>query len=270
MRYYLAFAAPVLLGIASGAAAQYRADMPAMAPDRAGLPATNARPKAQDPDAPRAQTAEMFRHWYAAAHLPTVLLFWNRELTDETTTQHAEVANSHEELTTSATSNSISTQHDSHQESFLRSQTGGQYEEIDPMLSARMETAFQGEWLGAGVKLIDRSTLIRRTSTKAAGQDRSDLQMMEAVALQKGIEYLVEVLPNPRSDSPTGFVFMVRVKHLPSATLVTQFLTPAKPSAGPAHWVTTDHGYEKQRDNRTSPETIGIQLAVEVMRRLAR
>ena len=263
MRYYLAFAAPALLGLASGAAAQYRPDMPAMAPDRAGLPATNARSLAPDPDAPRAQAAERFRHWYAAAHRPTMLLFWNRELTDETATHYADVANSHEELNTSTSRDGFSAQHDSHQESFLRPLTGGQYEEINPMLSAQMETAFQGEW-------IDRSTLIRMTSTKAAVPDRSDLQMMESVALQKGVEYLVEVLPNPRADSPTGLVFMVRVKHLPSATLVAQFLTPAEPAAGPAHWVTTGNGYEKRRDNRTNPQTIGTQLAVEVMRRLAR
>lgn len=279
MRWIQAAIAASIIAAPWASHAQYRPDTTGGG-YRDGLPAVNAQPVARDPDATSIQVTGAFRRWYASVNKPALLIFWNRELTDDATTRYADVTQGREETrsTKSAvggqgathTSGDDATSKISSQESSKRILTGGEHTPLDPLLSARMETAFQTAWLEAGTELVDRNAIIRKMSTVASQQDRADTQLLESVSLGQGVEYLVEVLPNSTPQGATGLTFLVRVKHLPSATLVAQFLTSAQPPAGAAHWVATRGGFEKQRDNRTTPETMGAELAVEVMQRMAR
>lgn len=247
---------------------------------RSDAPAVNPLRPPADPDAASNQITSTFRRWYASANHPAMLIFWNRELTDDATTRFADTSVSHEEVRASKdgtggkdavkTSETDASSKVTSQETSKRILTGGEHVTLDPMLSARMDSAFEAAWLGVGVELVDRNAIIRKMSTVASKEDRGDTQLLESVSLGQGIEYLVEVLPNPSAQSATGLVFLVKVKHLPSATLVAQFLSSAQPPRGPAYWAAKESGFSQQSDDRTSPETIGAELAVEVMQRMAR
>lgn len=268
MKQRIVLVAAALAALPAMAQAQYRNE-PAPAPGyRPGQPQVMAPPPVENPDAQSQQATNAFRRWYASAQSPAMLIFWNRELTDQATTQYAEVSTTREEIRGTPESGAQSKV--GMQEAYKRSMTPGQYAQLDPMLSARLETAFQAAWLQSGVEIVDRAALIRKMSTVASQADRADGQLLEAVALEQGIQYLVEVLPNAAQGSPTGFNFLVKVKHLPSSSVMAQFLSSAQPPAGAARWAATSQGFEKRREDRTTPETVGAQLAVETMGRLIR
>jgi hypothetical protein len=206
-----------------------------------------------------------------------MLVFWNRELTDETTTRYAEVSSDREETRTSKSSkgndNSLSKSEDtleskiSSGEKSSRALTGGTYTALDPNTSSLFQTAFQQAWLTKGVEVVDRNAIIRNMSIVANKEDRGDLQLLEASALKQNIQYLIEVLPNANSGSPTGYVFQVKIIHLPSSTVVAQFLSSGAPPRGPDVWVAGPSGFVKQSQDRADPERIGAELAVEAMGR---
>jgi hypothetical protein len=217
---------------------------------RPGMPDVNARRPEADPQAGAIETAAAFRGWYARASRPTMMVFWNRELTDETSTERSAV------VTTRERADAWSDRNGAHAERSART-------------AAELEAAFQTAWLDNGVKLLDRTALVRKTSATAVRGDREDLQFLETVALERGVQYLVEVLPTPQGASPTGWVFMVRVKHLPSSRMVAQFNTQAAPAAGPERLVAAPGGFERRRDTRAAtPETVGTELAFQTMARL--
>jgi hypothetical protein len=235
---------------------------------RPDLPAVNLARPAQAAGAAQGQTAEAFRRWYAQAKRPSMVVFWNREQTDQTTSQVSIISTTREEASASWSRRSAQASASSTTEVGLRAAGSGTYAAMDPLESAQLEGAFQGAWLQNGARLIDRTAIIRKKSVGASREDRSDVQFLEAAALEQGVHYLVEVLPVPRSSSPTGHMFMVKVKHLPSATVVAQFTTAAKPPAGPTRLVAAPGGFERRRDQTVTPETIGAELAYQTMSRL--
>lgn len=275
----MAAIAAAIMAAPGVASAQYRPEAapPAMRP---GQPAVMAAPVRRDPDAVGNQIANDFRRWYAQARKPSLLIFWNRELTDEATTEYAEVKTDREDVRRRRTSTGdqdslVQTEDDSQSkvatsETARRRATGGAYAPLDRMLSSQLESAFQETWLQSGAELVDRTALIRKMSTVAGQADRSDTQFMESLALEQGVDYLVEVLPNPNATSPTGLVFLVKIKHLPSSTVIAQFNTPAQPAAGEGYWAAGSGGFERRSENRTNPETIGATLAVQTMQRFLR
>lgn len=254
--------------VSAPAHAQYRTEAPTAPGYRPGQPQVLAAPPPENPEAQSQQATTAFRRWYASAQRPALLIFWNRELSDQATTQYAEVSTTREQV--QGTPESGAQSKVAMQEAYRRAMGPGQYAALDPMLSARLETAFQAAWLQSGVEVVDRTALIRKMSTVASKEDRADTQLLESVALEQGVQYLVEVLPNATQSSPTGFNFLVKVKHLPSSTVMAQFLSAAQPPAGPSRWAATPGGFEKRTENRTTPETVGAQLAVETMGRLVR
>lgn len=246
---------------------------------RDGEPAVLAPPPPpEDPQAHNRQVSAAFRGWYARAKRPAMMVFWNRELTDEAITQYVESQVSREQTQGSqngvggkdspASSSQTVQSKVASQETSRRAVTGGRYAPMDPLLSSQLEAAFQSAWLGLSVELVDRNAIIRAMSTVATDAQRADTQLLESVSLKQGVEYLIEVLPIATSASPTGLVFQVRVKHLPSSTLVAQFNTSALPPAGPASWSAGPGGFQKRAGSSpTDPESIGAELAFQTMAR---
>jgi hypothetical protein len=275
----IALAAAAALCAPGVASAQYRQE-PANPGYRPGQPAVNAAPVRRVPNARVDGIANDFRRWYGQAQRPSLLIFWNRELSDEATTEYAEVKTDKSDVRSKRTTvgaDDSPVQADDQQESRVatsetsrRRLTGGTYAPLDRMLSSQLESAYQGMWLKAGVEVVDRTALIRKMSAVAGKDDRADTQFMESLALEQGVDYLVEVLPNASASSPTGLVFTVRVKHLPSSTVVAQFNTTAQPTQGQAQWVATNGGFERRAEDRTNPENIGATLAAETMRTFIR
>jgi hypothetical protein len=259
----------VLAAAFPGAAfAQYRPEAPD-AGYRSGMPAVNPRPAEADPASGAIQSAAAFRAWYARAKRPSIMVFWNREQSDETTTEYAGVVATGEAAHVWSTRRGAAAEGASVTAAYREKINGGQYTDMDALSSAKLEAAFVTAWLQNGARLVDRAALVRNTSTNAARADRDDVQYLESVALKQGVQYLLEVLPTPQASSPTGWMFMVRVKHLPSARLVAQFNTQAAPPDGPERLVAAPGGFERRRTaGATNAEAVGAELAFQTMGRL--
>lgn len=261
----------------AGAGAQSRAEPPAVV-YRDGQPAVLEAPPQADPQSHNREVSASFRSWYVRAKRPAMMIFWNRELTDEAATQYVESQLSREEVRGSqngtggkdapATSEQNFQSKVASQEVSRRAVTGSRYAPMDPLLSSQLEAAFQSAWLSLNVEMVDRNAIIRSMSTVATDAQRSDTQLLESVSLKQGVDYLMEVLPVANGSSPTGLVFQVKVKHLPSSTLVAQFNTSAQPPAGAAVWVAGPGGFQKRAGVASNdPESIGAELAFQTMKR---
>jgi len=266
--------AAVLVALATPAAAQYRAGQPEVRPP----------PAVADPNAPADAALQAFAGWYASAGRPRLLFFWNRALTDETTTRRTDKVVEDRRYGESTSGETTSTRFGdasikdtdgvehkvtSHESEAL---TGKAYSQVNRQASDLLETVFINTFLTAGVEIVDRDALIRRLSLAFPKEDRGDIQFLEAHALASGIQYLVEVLPDPQASSPTGMVFTVKIKHLPSSSLRAQFQTRAVPPAGPSRIVAVPGaGFQRQAaEDRTTPPLVAVQLAVETMTRFAK
>jgi len=244
---------------------------------RTGLPQVNAAPTPENPQAGGLRTAQAFRAWYARARRPSMMIFWNREQTDETTTRFAEVTARGEAAGGAAAAGVSRNGRAEWVEAYQArtgvtvsgqvATTGGKFAPMDTLLSSQLEGAFQSAWLDSGVKLVDRTAIIRKLSVTAKRDDRADVQFIESAAMAQGARYLIEVLPLARAASPTGLTFMVKVKHLPTSTMVAQFNTDAEPASGPERIVAVPGGFEKRHDSRTTPANIGAELAYQTMSR---
>ncbi|GAM98750.1 hypothetical protein U91I_02386 [alpha proteobacterium U9-1i] len=257
------------------ATAQYREGVPGVIPQA---------PEA-DPDAGANAILARFANWNRTAGRPKIMVFWNRVLTDETTTREIERVVETEDTRsgTSIVSETTSTQFgeasQSNEENIgqRRSErvtsaeavTGGRYTEMDPAAERLLETTFANLFLQAGARVIDRDALLRRSSVGVSAADRSDLQFIESKALNEGVVYLIQVLPDPSTTSPTGMAFSVSIRHLPTSSLTAQFLTSGNPPPARARFVAGERGFERVTINRATPERVAAQVAIEAMERLA-
>ena len=274
MRYALSVAAAACLGslcLGETASAQYRSG-----------PAVLSQPPQTDVDAPANATLGAFAQWNRAVGAPPMVVFWNRALTDQASTEYTETSDETDERRWSGSKTGERTttrfgeatkenddgseRHVITRESGRRVTTGGLHSQIDKSASSLYETVFLNAFLNTGARLIDRETLIRKLSISAA--DRKDLQHLESAALGAGIQYLIEVLPDPAPAASTGIKFTVKIRHLPTSSLRAQFITIAEPPKGNSRFVATSDGFVRQQSDRNTPERVAAQLATETMARL--
>lgn len=261
--------AAALLACATPAAAQYRTGQPEV---RQG------RPEA-DPNAAADAALNAFAGWYQAAGRPRMLLYWNRQLTDETTTRRTDKviedrtygeSTSGEKTVTRFGEASISDTDGSERKVTSRESeaiTGGTYSAMNRKASDLLETVFVNTFLAVGVQIVDRDAMIRRLSIENPREERADVQYLESQAMATGIQYLVEILPSPEKDSPTGLSFIVKIKHLPTSSLTAQFQTRAAVPPGPSRIVAVEGvGFQRQPGaSRNTPPLVAAQLATETM-----
>jgi hypothetical protein len=257
-------AAAALAVWAAPAAAQSRGDVPPVyaGGQRADMPATN--PRAYPPQAGAAlnQIFQSFGDWSRNHGSPRILLFWNRELGDETTTRYRDhVAGS---VVTAVRPGVAVTAYD--QTSGPERTTGGTYAGMSRNSSFDYETGFVNAFVRSGANVVDRNALMRKVSSRQGAGDRSDQQFVESVALEQGVDYLVEVLPDYQA-SPTGFMFTIKVTHLPTSRVKAQFRTNGLPENGPAQMVARPGGYEREVEDRNNPNNVAEALAADTMRR---
>lgn len=266
MRLLVALSAVALFPAFAQASGQMREDLPEVAGDfRPGLPDVNPRPIESDPDAALMATFAEFRAWSRAEGNPELLLFWNRELSDETTTRYRQ-----RERGVSAVGASPGLVVGAYDEvSEQERTTGGAYADIHPDDAGDLETTFVSAFLRSGARIVDRDALMRKTSAGHDQADRSDQQFIESRALEQGIDYLVEILPDERGDSEAGFLFSVKVTHLPTSRITSTFRTTALPAAGPERLVAAPGGFERRRDDRNTIGRVAETLAAETMRALS-
>ena len=143
----------VTVGAPTAAHAQARTEPPAPV-YRDGGPDVLTPPAAgEDPQAQNRRVSAAFRTWYARAKRPAMMMFWNRELTDEAVTQYVESQVSREETRGSqngvggndapASSSQAYQSKVASQETSRRAITGGQYAPMDPLLSSQLEASYK-------------------------------------------------------------------------------------------------------------------------------
>lgn len=263
-----------LAALATPAAAQYRAGQPEVRPP----------PREADPNAGADAALNAFASWYQAAGRPRMLLFWNRQLTDETTTRRTDriiedrqygVSSSGETTSTRFGEATIKDTDGTERKVTSRESeaiTGGTYSKMNRQASDVLETVFVNTFLAVGVQVVDRDALIRRLSIENPREERADVQYLESQAMATGIQYLIEILPSPEQGSPTGLSFIVKIKHLPTSSLTAQFQTRATVPPGPSRIVPVPGvGFQRQAGaDRNTPPLVAAQLATETMSRFVR
>lgn len=268
------YLAALVTGLSDPAAAQYRTGVPAvLAPEPVEI-----RDEVGD-----AMTA--FKRWYAARRSPRILIFWNRELTDDilTRTRLREIEDGEEksvdttlfEETVAGPERVSSTTQDGlkHTRSERTSEdeivTGGEFTGLERQAGWRMESAFVNAFFVAGARLIDRSAAVRLESgARAVGPDQN-LQWIESRALSGKADLLIEVLPLEQPASPTGMMFRVKATRTSDGQVLAQFLSAAEAYMGEGDFAATAGDFEWVDPPRPTLDHVGGQLAIEAMRRLA-
>lgn len=256
---------------ATSAAAQYRQD----------LPAVNTPPPAANPNAGNDFAKAAFASWYAKAGRPPILVFWNRELTDDATTEYegrvTSVAGAASQTSgaavagwgVAASRGQASSVAISETTVGVNRVTDTQYANMNPAFSQGLESGFLSAFINAGGKMISREAMMRQVSRKVAKDERLDKQWMETEALNQGIKYLIEVLPNRNYNAATGMSVTIRVTYLPSAEVRAQFVTSGEPPKGPSRLVAGERGFERRAAVSTrTDDLVGAQLAYETMAKL--
>lgn len=254
----------LLLAAAVPAAAQERPGMPPVQGDyRPDMPDVNPRQIEADPDSGLHQTFADFSVWNQRARQPKILLFWNRQLTDDTTTRYRDRERG--AVATAVRPGVAVTAYDRIRE--MERTTGGTFSDLHPDDDGELESGFLSAFIRTGANVVDRTALMRKVSTREGKGERSDQQYMESLALEQGVDYLVEVLPEYRGGSGTGMLFSVKITHLPTSKVRAQFRTSAQPAPGPERMVAGPGGFRRTRDSRNTTPNVAETLAADTMRR---
>ncbi|WP_260928291.1 hypothetical protein [Novosphingobium sp. 9] len=245
---------------------------------REGLPATLDAPYAP----PRRDGSEGFSFAYARVHSPRVAVFWNRVLTDEIETGREDVTtfSLHGSGTEAADLDTRGTRRGTHSRLDARTER-----DVDATLrsvtnrldNARRDTPFseavdfdleRGFMQGladAGVKLVDRTTIVRAA---ALDGDTANGQAVEMKALLGRADWVVEVTPLARAEGDSAFKVVVR--DLRSGSVIAMTSSEGQPSAGPMPYVAGAAGFVRATPEPATPLAAGRQVAIDTLRAIAR
>ncbi|WP_230772258.1 hypothetical protein [Sphingomonas sp. Leaf4] len=261
------------------ATAQWRDGQPPMAGNattRSGQPLTlPAPPAAADPA--RIELAR-FAAAYAAAGRPRVVVFWNRELTADLDSGREEVTRLHVDgeqraegsrsetawrrgTDTEVTANG-SSRIDAEQVTTTRTLDPGRRAAADD--EARdfdIERGFSDALADAGVRLIDRTAILRTT---ALGNDTANVQSIETRALLGRAEWTLEVVA--MNDGRRRIVG----RDLASGQVVVRAVSAGRPPVGSQPYVAGERGFVRASVAAPGPYAVGRQIALDAMRAIAR
>jgi hypothetical protein len=246
----------------TGGQAQERPGMPDVARERLGMPdVMTPGPRSYAVDVANG-SIEQFGNWARRAGNPRILLFWNTAFSDETSTRSRLV--SREDSVTKLHRDGVTRSREATIED--ERTTGGTVHWLERGDEAELENAFVSTFAETNANLVDRAAVMRKASVRQDKSDRVDQQYMEALALEQGIDYLIEVLPEYAAGTASGLRFAVKVLHVPSSRIVARFSSEARPTPGPERLVARSGGFRRERDDNLSAGAIGRTLAAETMR----
>lgn len=268
----LFIAVPAILSLTLPTGAQtYRKGMPAvLSPNAPPPPARNG-----------ARTTLAFRRAYGRQHRPRIAIFWNREFSDRLSqwiaasrtlsTRDASVKGSGRDksgpLSIDATAGSAHAEY--RQVSAPEAARTG----MGVLADAQFEAGFSAPLLAAGVRLVDRSTIMRLTHGKQESPTRSggvpDAQLVETDALRGYADDIAEIVMLPDSRASGGKAFRVVIKSIHDGKVIANLvLTADAPPSGDS-WVAGPDGYEKAPTPPLSARALGRSVALKTMRALA-
>jgi hypothetical protein len=234
---------------------------PAMAQLRPNMPAVETPPQRVAAEASTRSTTGAFRAWSEANGRPTFLLFWNRELSDETTTRSR--LRLTDDVLVRHASGGLSSQRDVVIEN--ERTTDASRDTLSAATSDAIQSGFVTAFMNAGGQIMDRNALMRRVSVTAETPDRGDQQFVEALALQQGVDYLIELLADGDGRSSTGLSFSIKVTDLQGSRIVARFVSRGAPPEARRRLVAAAGGFQRESETPDTPDAIGAQLAVETM-----
>ncbi|HEX8446911.1 MAG TPA: hypothetical protein VF649_09885 [Sphingomonas sp.] len=254
----------VLLSGAGAAQAQYRPDVPEVLEPQ---PVVDAG----------ASSAGTFRAAYARQGSPRVALFWNRVLTDEARNQYVERLNLRSRSGVLAARNddgeggeaagAVSVHEIDATRGTVRAPEAARAS-MDEVDDWKVGAAFNGVLRAAGVRLIDRS-LMMRVGARQTGQD-DNLQAVETSALMGKADVLMEVLQTPDPASPIGYSFRVDIKDILSGAVIASLVEDGENrSPRPGRFVAGPSGFVRSTPAPFDLDDMGRSLARRVMTALA-
>lgn len=179
-------------------------------------------------EAPSAFDLGRFKAAYAAAGSPKVVLFWNRELTDQLVADRVELTrDSHwEQDTRSRQQSERNSEHVTEKRSVV--ETSGGREGPQESRDWRVRSAYVGTLLRSGVQLLDRNLILRSQGLR--DKTHVDAQQVETAALQAGAAWLLEVVLTPAAATD-GWVLHSRLKRVSDGQVLADSLYDAAAAA---------------------------------------
>jgi hypothetical protein len=250
-------AASLLASVAAPVAAT-----PSFVIERGGMVALPASPEAQ-------RSLQSFAEAYARAGRPRIALWWNRVLSDRHTDDAREVARVTAEI--SADGRRASVESSSGRETRTEAERNTRLAERDLF---QVETEFTRRLLDAGVRVVDRATLLRLAAANKQAPVQLDRLQLEMQALMGHADYFLEVLLSPDDAAPLGFGFRTDLKVVQTGQVLgTAYLSamPELPPPGRGSVVARPGGYElvPAPPPRVTVQAIGDALAMQAMQELS-
>ncbi len=264
------------LGMASSSVAQMREGMPDVL-----LPARPIDGSGLQP------VIDMFSESYKKHSSPRIVIFWNRDLTDEVVTSYQgsmTIRNSMQggdsrtnNKTVSQIGSSLNNERDTWYETSSRFSVG--VDRNDPkqrtglreLVDWKVEGAFKRTLLSSGARLIDRELIFRTNGKNADANERVNRQRIETESLLGNAELLMEVLLAADESEYSGIIFKVSVTDIASGETIAYLTTPAvPPTVTTSYYQATHQGFQQVTETEASTsKDIGEALATEVIAELA-
>jgi hypothetical protein len=272
--------------LATAAAAQYRDGQPGMAGEggeRPGQPMTLDAPVRVDQDA---ITRDRFAARYRQARSPRMVVFWNREFTDEVESDYEQYTRAE-----SRTDVDVSGRRRSYYDygsAVTDTNAGGSATSSVEIRSGRervndgrrgslvsqaedqdIEIAFTGALQSAGVRLADRASLMRRQGRGVRSSD-PNVQTIETDAVLGNADLVLEVTQVPDARRTDGISYRVLVRDVSAGTVVGSITTSGRPPKRVMPYVAGSSGFVRAVQPEPDASDIGRQIAIETMAMLSR
>ncbi len=211
-----------------------------------------------------------FASAYQRAGRPRVVVFWNRELSEEVGTSYTDVMRGHvEERAGIDRGEAYRTSDVEVTAGTERNDVQRRSSEFTERTDWKFEATFVSGLAQAGVNMVDRAMIVRR-SGRGVQTNTPNHQAIEMDALQGYADILVEVLQTPDADAPSGTSFRVTAKRISNGRILAQFVTAGQPPVNTARrWVAGPTGYQRAQPEPPSMGQVAHQLVNETLDALA-
>jgi hypothetical protein len=236
----------------------------------AGMVAIPASVIAAPPPRPAysASPSASFSAAYRRAGSPRVIVFWNREFSDEVASRYTDVVRGHSESRSGVSGGeSYRTDDLAVSAGTERGDDSRRESDFTERADWKLESAFLSGLAGNGVALVDRNTVMRKAGRGAALMPNQ--QSIETDALVGFADILIEVLQTSDDAAPLGTSFRISVKRIRDGRLISQFVSDGQVPMGRRPFVAGPNGYERAAPVPPSPSMVARKLADETLGALA-
>ena len=237
---FFVMALPVVLASLQAVAQTYAAPQIPESAYRTGQPLVLPPPqrvaRAPEPVEKSIFNQTQFSIAYAKAGKPTMVVLWNRELSDmlsQTSNAQLSVDRSYNSTRSGNSldinSNTTITAGNTTTQQALR-------DSPEERINLQLRSAYMQTLSAAGVRLVDRNLVMRKiantqVNSKSKTKDELDSQMVEMDAFGKHAKLLMEVLNTPDKASPSGWSTYISIKNLNDGVVLTEGYSAGRPHA---------------------------------------